>query len=89
MAKCRSRCQLALMHKRKPYKCSICGAEVADLPMPVLKHQLAHVTRRPFARDRREPSRPDLPARDLENGYDWAAGKEAPPGLGLGRRCCF
>jgi len=24
--------------------------------MPVLKHQMSHVTRRPFARDRREPS---------------------------------
>jgi hypothetical protein len=38
------------MHKTKPYKCSICGAEVPDLPMPVLKHQMSHVSRRPFAR---------------------------------------
>ena len=34
------------MHKPKPYKCSICGAEVPDLPMTVLKHQMSHVTRR-------------------------------------------
>jgi hypothetical protein len=33
------------MHKLKPYKCSICGAELPDLPMPVLKHQMSHVTR--------------------------------------------
>jgi hypothetical protein len=39
------------MHKPKPYKCSICGAEVPDLPMPVLKHQLSHVRRRAFAGD--------------------------------------
>jgi hypothetical protein len=50
----------------KPYKCSICGAEVPDLPMLVLKHQMSHVTRRPFARDRHEPSSPDPRARDLE-----------------------
>lgn len=37
------------MHRPKPYKCSICGAEVPDLPMPVLKHQLSHVKRRPYA----------------------------------------
>jgi hypothetical protein len=36
-----------LMHKRKPYKGSICGAEVPSLPMPVLKHQMSHVKRRP------------------------------------------
>jgi GH15 family glucan-1,4-alpha-glucosidase len=39
------------VHKPKPYKCSICGAEVPDLPMPVLKHQLSHVRRRAFAGD--------------------------------------
>ncbi|MFZ5781744.1 MAG: hypothetical protein ACOY4R_16255 [Pseudomonadota bacterium] len=39
------------MHQRKPYKCSVCGAEVPDLPMSVLKHQLSHV-RRPYAVDR-------------------------------------
>jgi hypothetical protein len=50
---------LTAMHKPKPYKCSICGAEVPDLPMPVLKHQMSHVTRRPFALDRREPSSPE------------------------------
>jgi hypothetical protein len=27
------------MHKRKTFKCSVCGAEVLDLPMPVLKHR--------------------------------------------------
>ncbi len=48
------------MHKPKPYKCSICGVEVPDLPMPVLRHQLSHVRRRPYsgsapARERAEP----------------------------------
>ena len=38
------------MHKRKPYKCPACGAEVPDLPMPVLKHQMSHVQRRPYSR---------------------------------------
>jgi hypothetical protein len=37
------------MHKLKAYRCSICGAEVSKLPMPVLKHQMSHVKRRPFA----------------------------------------
>jgi hypothetical protein len=41
---------------RKPYKCSICGAEVPDLPMPVLKHQLSHVGRRPYSRSVPEPA---------------------------------
>jgi hypothetical protein len=51
------------MHKPKPYRCSICGTEVPDLPMPVLKHQMAHVRRRPFAGVRRDyPAKPDLPA---------------------------
>ena len=54
------------MHKPKSYKCSICGAEIPDLPMPVLKHQMSHVTRRPFPRDRHEPSSPDPRARHLE-----------------------
>ena len=34
--KCPRRCHLKPLHK--PYKCSICGAEVPDLPMPVLQH---------------------------------------------------
>ena len=46
------------VHKPKPYKCSLCGAEVPDLPMPVLKHQLSHVKRRPYARDQPERERP-------------------------------
>jgi hypothetical protein len=44
------------MHKPKPYKCSICGAEVPDLPMVVLKHQLSHVGRRPYSRSVPEPA---------------------------------
>ena len=44
------------VHKPKPYKCSICGAEVPDLPMPVLQHQMIHVRRRPFARSVSEKS---------------------------------
>ena len=42
------------MHKQKTWKCSACGAEIPDLPMAVLKHQLSHVERRPFAGDRAE-----------------------------------
>jgi hypothetical protein len=38
--------------QRKLWTRSICGAEVPDLPMPVLKHQLSHVSRRAFAADR-------------------------------------
>jgi hypothetical protein len=49
---------LPVMHRPKPYKCSICSAEVSDLPMPVLKHQMSHVKPRPFARDRQKPADP-------------------------------
>jgi ATP-dependent DNA ligase len=31
------------MHQPRPYKCSICDAEVGDIPMTVLKHQIGHV----------------------------------------------
>jgi hypothetical protein len=34
----------------KHCRCSICGAEVPDLPMPVLHHQMSHVRRRHYAR---------------------------------------
>ena len=44
------------MHKREPYKCSICGAEVPDLPMPVLQHQMSHARRRPYAKAVPEPA---------------------------------
>jgi len=43
------------MHTQRTYRCSICGAEVPDLPMPVLRHQLSHVERRDRAVDRPEP----------------------------------
>lgn len=46
---------LPAMDKCKPYKCSICGAEVRNLPMPVLQHQMSHVARRPLAHGRPEP----------------------------------
>ena len=42
------------MHKQKTWKCSPCGAEIPDVPMPVLKHQLSHIERRPFAAHRSE-----------------------------------
>jgi hypothetical protein len=45
------------MLKTQSYECSICGAEIPNLPMPVLKHQMSHVLRRPFARDGRHPDR--------------------------------
>ena len=44
------------MRKPKPYRCSICGQEVPNLPMAVYGHQLSHVGRRPWARDRAESS---------------------------------
>jgi len=56
-----------MTHRRQVWRCSICGAEVPDRPMPVLQHQLSHVKRRPYADDRWEPPpRPEddpLPAR--------------------------
>jgi hypothetical protein len=55
---------LLRMHKPKPYRCSICGAVVPDLPTPVLKHQMSHVRRRPFARHRPEPAQ--SPRKDNE-----------------------
>ena len=50
------------MHKQRTYRCSGCGAEIPDLPMAVLKHQLSHAERRPLAGDRAEPDAP--PAED-------------------------
>lgn len=38
------------MDKRKLYKCGVCGAEVPDLPMLVLRHQLSHVRRQPYSK---------------------------------------
>lgn len=49
------------MHKPKPYRCSVCGQEVTNLPMPVLKHQLSHAKRRPFAESKPPPERHDQP----------------------------
>jgi len=43
------------MHKQKTWKRSACGAEVPDLPMSVLKHQLSHVERPPLSGARAEP----------------------------------
>ena len=51
------------MRRRKPYKCLVCGAEVPNLPMSVLKHQMSHMKPRPFARDRREPERAEAERR--------------------------
>ena len=46
------------MHNPKSYKCTVCGAEIADLPMPVLQHQLSHVERLGRAVGRAEPDAP-------------------------------
>ena len=46
------------MPTQKTWKCLACGAEIPDLPMPVLRHQLSHVERRPFAGVRAEPDAP-------------------------------
>ena len=43
--------------KSKSYKCSVCGAELLDLPMHVLKHQMLHAGRRPFASNRQAHAR--------------------------------
>jgi hypothetical protein len=51
------------MHKQQIWKCSACGAEVPNLPMPVLRHHLSHVERRGRAVDRAEPAAPS--AEDL------------------------
>jgi len=40
------------MHKMKPCRCPVCRAEVPDEPMPVLKHRLSPVKRRPYATGR-------------------------------------
>ena len=44
--------------KPKSYKGSVCGAEIPDLPMPALKHQMLHANRRPFAGNREPPAQP-------------------------------
>jgi hypothetical protein len=44
--------------KPKSYTCSVCGAELPDLPMQVLKHQMLHASRRPFASNRAAPAQP-------------------------------
>jgi hypothetical protein len=44
--------QVKAMHFPKLYHCSVCSAEIPDLPMIVLRHQLFHVERRSFAADR-------------------------------------
>jgi hypothetical protein len=46
------------MHQHGTYRCSVCGAEIPDLPMPVLKHQLSHVERRGRAVDRPDTDAP-------------------------------
>jgi hypothetical protein len=51
------------MHKQRTYHCSVCGAEILDLPMPVLKHQLSHAERRGRAVDGAERDAP-TPAED-------------------------
>ena len=59
-----------MRHRRQVWRCSICGAEVPDQPMPVLKHQMSHVKRRPYADDRWQPPRPEddplQPGRDSD-----------------------
>jgi hypothetical protein len=43
------------MHKRKPYKCSICGAAMPNEPKPVLQHQMSHAQRKGAARSAATP----------------------------------
>jgi hypothetical protein len=50
------------MHHQKHYRCTVCGTEVSDQPMVVLKHQLSHVERRGRADNRAAPDAP--PAED-------------------------
>ena len=37
------------------------GAEVPDLPMPVLQHQMSHVRRRPYSKSVPDPAKPERP----------------------------
>lgn len=74
--------RLRLVHKRKLYKCPSCGAEVPDLPMAVLKHQMSHVGRRPYSRSvpmpaEREPRDAAAASDQQRHPLD---GNEAPPG---------
>jgi hypothetical protein len=46
------------MHQQKTYLCSVCAAEIPDLPMPVLSHQLSHVERWARAVDRAQSDPP-------------------------------
>ena len=55
--------------KSTSYKCSVCGAELPDLPMQVLKHQMVHAGRRPFASNRQAHARqPDRQPVDAKTG---------------------
>jgi hypothetical protein len=42
------------------------GAEIPDLPMPVLKHQLSHAERRPFAGVQEKPDQEAPEGRQTE-----------------------
>jgi hypothetical protein len=57
------------MHKPKRYKCPVCGAEVPNLPMPVLKLQRSHVKRRSYVDNHREPNQSDRRHRQLVVTY--------------------
>jgi hypothetical protein len=57
------------MHKQKTYRCSVCGVEIPDLPMPVLKHQMSHVERRPFAGVQEKPDLEALEGRPTESAW--------------------
>ena len=59
--------------KSKSYKCSVCGAELLDLPMHLLKHQMLHAGRRPFASNRQAHAR--QPDRQPVDGKTESPGK--------------
>jgi hypothetical protein len=44
------------MRQQRTYRCSVCGADIPDLP--VLRHQLSHVERRIRAVDRSDTDAP-------------------------------
>jgi hypothetical protein len=46
------------MHKQKSYHCSVCGAEMSDQPVIILRHELSHVQRRRRAVNRAESDTP-------------------------------
>jgi hypothetical protein len=57
------------MHKQKSYHCLVCGTEMPDQPVTVLRHQLFHAERR--ASRSIGPSLTRLPPRTSTSSHDY------------------